>query len=122
MRHRGSFKDKREVLTFQGMPIINYITMRTTTTVPTTVTSKGQVTIPLKIRRYLGIKPKDRVRFTIGKDGSVSIIPTRSHVRAVFGSVEPLQQPEDSRALRREFEDGVAENVLRRGKLEEEAA
>ena len=80
-----------------------------------TVTSKGQVTIPADVREHLGIKPKDRVQFEISEDGSVTVVPARSHVLASFGAVKPRQQPEDFRALRKEFEEGVAENVLRRG-------
>lgn len=34
----------------------------------TSVTSQGQVTIPANIRRYLGIKPADRVQFVRVKD------------------------------------------------------
>lgn len=34
----------------------------------TSVTSQGQVTIPVNIRRYLGIKPADRVQFIKIKD------------------------------------------------------
>ena len=33
------------------------------------VTSKGQITIPIEIRRQLGIKPGDKVRFERNKQG-----------------------------------------------------
>ncbi len=33
------------------------------------VTSKGQVTIPVSIRKRLGLKPGDHLRFEPGKDG-----------------------------------------------------
>jgi len=33
------------------------------------VTSKGQVTIPVSIRRQLGLKPGDHLRFESSKDG-----------------------------------------------------
>jgi antitoxin PrlF len=36
-----------------------------------TLTSKGQVTIPKSIRDRLGIKPGDRVTFTAMPDGAV---------------------------------------------------
>jgi len=35
----------------------------------TTVTSKGQVTIPKAIRDRLGIKPGTKVAFSLGEDG-----------------------------------------------------
>jgi AbrB family looped-hinge helix DNA binding protein len=33
------------------------------------VTSKGQVTVPVEIRRFLGIKPGEHLRFEPQKDG-----------------------------------------------------
>ena len=90
--------------------------MQSSNTISTTVTSKGQVTIPVQIREHLGIKPKDRVRFAIGTDGLVTVEPTRSHVRANFGAVKiPPGTHKDDATLRREFEEGVAEQALRRG-------
>ena len=40
---------------------------------PTTVTSKGQVTIPKPIRDYLGIEPGSEVSFRRADDGSIVI-------------------------------------------------
>jgi antitoxin PrlF len=40
---------------------------------PTTVTSKGQVTIPKPIRDYLGIEPGSDVNFRRADDGSIVI-------------------------------------------------
>jgi antitoxin PrlF len=81
----------------------------------TTVTSKGQVTIPAKIRRHLGIKPKDKVRFDVDAAGAVRIAPAPSRMRALLGSVKPLKPAKDDKTLRREFEEGVAAAVQRRG-------
>jgi antitoxin PrlF len=39
----------------------------------TTVTSKGQVTIPKRVRDYLGIKPGSQVDFRRSADGGVMI-------------------------------------------------
>ncbi len=38
---------------------------------PTTVTTKGQVTIPKEVRELLGIKPGSAVTFDMNEDGSV---------------------------------------------------
>ena len=38
---------------------------------PTTVTSKGQVTIPKPIREQLGLTPGNAVDFQLGPDGRV---------------------------------------------------
>ncbi len=39
------------------------------------LTTKGQVTVPLKVRRHLGIAPGDAVDFRIAADGSVQVVP-----------------------------------------------
>jgi AbrB family looped-hinge helix DNA binding protein len=57
---------------------------------PTTVTSKGQVTIPKKVRDYLGIEPGSAVDFELTRDGHVMlrlVKPSRgrrSHPRGTF--------------------------------------
>ncbi len=79
----------------------------------TTVTEKGQVTIPVDVRKALGIKPRDRVRVEYDPEQDVAVIrPLPSVVAALYGIVEPRQRPEDFRALREEFERGVAEEVM----------
>lgn len=42
----------------------------------TVVTSKGQVTIPKKVRDYLGIEPGTAVDFELGEDGRVTVRKT----------------------------------------------
>ena len=39
------------------------------------VTSKGQATIPKAIREHLRLKPGDRLKFFIHRDGSVVLLP-----------------------------------------------
>lgn len=67
----------------------------------TTVTQRGQVTIPSEVRRRLGIKPRDKVTFRIEDDGGVRIVPQRYTLETVFGSVAPLRRPEDFEAISR---------------------
>ena len=40
----------------------------------TTVTAKGQVTIPKAVRDYLGIRPGSVVDFKRAKDGSITLV------------------------------------------------
>ena len=42
---------------------------------PTTVTSKGQVTIPKAVRDFMGLRPGSRVSFRRTPDGRVEILP-----------------------------------------------
>jgi AbrB family looped-hinge helix DNA binding protein len=42
-----------------------------------TLTIKGQVTIPKRLRDYLGLSPGDKVRFEYTEDGAVRIMAPR---------------------------------------------
>ncbi len=53
----------------------------------TTVTSKGQVTIPKRIRVKLGIRPGDRVLFLEGADGRVVIEAESVDIRTLRGAL-----------------------------------
>ena len=56
----------------------------------TTLTSKGQVTIPKPVRDRLGVKPGDEVAFEMAQDGRVTIAkagskPKRSRFATLLG-------------------------------------
>lgn len=78
--------------------------------VETSVTQKGQVTIPVEVRNRLGLKPRDRVVFELDGD-TVPLRPASSTVRRHFGTVAPIQKPEDFASLRTAFEEGVAQEA-----------
>jgi len=44
-------------------------------TMDSTITTKGQATIPKAIREHLGLRPGDRVKFFIHADGTVVLLP-----------------------------------------------
>lgn len=50
-----------------------------------TMTSKGQITIPKEVRDRLGIAPGDRLDFVVGPDGTVSLVSLSRPVRELFG-------------------------------------
>lgn len=76
----------------------------------TTVTQKGQVTIPSDLRKALDIKPRDRVAFDL-VDGEVRLRPIQSSVLSSFGAVKPKRKPENFRKMRQEIEEEIAEDV-----------
>lgn len=75
-----------------------------------TISTKGQVTIPAEIRRTLGLKPGDKVAFTLNQ-GEVKLEPSPSALRAGFGAVKPRRKPEDFKELRVEVQKWVAQNA-----------
>ena len=61
---------------------------------PTTVTQKGQVTIPVEVRRLLHLKKGDQVKFIVGKDKAVEIKPAkRLSIMNLYGSLKPRIKP-----------------------------
>lgn len=51
----------------------------------TTVTSKGQVTIPKRVRDFLRLRPGDRLDFVIGEDGRVVVRAGTASARELKG-------------------------------------
>jgi AbrB family looped-hinge helix DNA binding protein len=59
-------------------------------TMPTaTVTSKGQVTIPVEVRERLGIEAGTRVQFVASGDGSWQFVVAGGSVRDLHGMFGP---------------------------------
>lgn len=54
-----------------------------------TVTSKGQMTLPVEVRRRLGIDAGDRVTIRVGRDGADAELRRLEDVESVFGSIPP---------------------------------
>ena len=74
-------------------------------------TSKGQVTIPAEVRRLLGIQPGKEVIFRV-EGGRVEILPPPMSLEEVYGSVSPLDRPEDFKKLRDTAMDEHSRKVL----------
>jgi AbrB family looped-hinge helix DNA binding protein len=54
-----------------------------------TLTSKGQTTIPGEIRRHLGLKPGDRLEFVVEPDGKVVLVPATLDLKSLKGILGP---------------------------------
>jgi antitoxin PrlF len=59
-----------------------------------TVTSKGQVTIPKEVRDQMGLKPGDRVDFVKDRTGRFSLKTINTDFRSLRGIIKsPLGRP-----------------------------
>lgn len=76
----------------------------------TSMTVKGQVTIPVEIRSRLGLKARDKVRFAIDGD-TVTIRPVHSRIARHFGAVKGIDASLDWRTERAAFEAAIAEEA-----------
>ena len=57
-----------------------------------TLTSKGQITIPVKVRTALGLETGDRVEFVETEDGTFSIIAASRTVQDLKGLIRKPAQ------------------------------
>jgi AbrB family looped-hinge helix DNA binding protein len=65
-----------------------------------TITSKGQVTIPVEVREQLRLAPQDKVVFRIVDGVRVEIEPLPMTLEEAYGSVEPLNRPENFETIK----------------------
>ena len=75
-----------------------------------TVTSKGQVTIPVEARRRLRILPGTKLEFIVRDDGRLEVIPMAGSVKSLKGAV-----PKPKKLLTlAEMDEAVAKGARRR--------
>ena len=59
-----------------------------------TITSKGQVTIPAEVRRSLGLKKGDKIAFVIDQEGDVHLKPPQyPSIMSLRGAAGTLPRP-----------------------------
>ena len=79
-----------------------------------TITAKGQITIPKEIRKALGLKTADRLLF-LEEKGRVILYPVRGNILDVHGSIKQ-KGPLDFRNLRKKTKQEVSRKIV--GELE----
>ena len=81
--------------------------------ITTTTTQRNQVTIPVEVRRLLGLKPGDKVAFTIEDGGKVRLAAASFTLESAYGSVKPSASPEDFDEVSRSAKDAKTEDTAR---------
>jgi AbrB family looped-hinge helix DNA binding protein len=70
-----------------------------------TLTSKGQTTIPKDVRKRLNLHPGDRLEFVIDEDGRVLVIPASIDASELAGMLKspprPVSAEDMNRAIRK---------------------
>lgn len=64
-----------------------------------TVTSKGQVTIPIQVRTALGLEAGDRVEFVETGKGQYTLVPATGSVKSLKGIVPKGPKPVSIEAM-----------------------
>lgn len=82
-----------------------------------TITSKGQTTIPGEIRRLLKLKAGDRIEFVVEPDGKVVLVPATVPVGELEGLLAPAPRKvsvdEMDAAVRRRARSASARRAAR---------
>jgi AbrB family looped-hinge helix DNA binding protein len=73
-----------------------------------TVTAKGQTTIPKEIRERLNLKPGDKIAFHIGSDGRAYIIAKNKTIDDIAGM---LHRPGMKALTIEEIDQAIGEEV-----------
>jgi AbrB family looped-hinge helix DNA binding protein len=77
------------------------------------VTSKGQITLPVEVQRRLGIRPHDKVSLAIDTEtNQVQLRPAAFTLDAVFGSVTPATGTEELSRTNRQIWNERADQEL----------
>ena len=80
----------------------------------TTITSKGQITLPKEVREHLHVAEGDRIEFLIGAGGEVQVRPVTGSVRDLFGCARRAGiRPPTIEELEEELLDSVAQDNTR---------
>jgi len=53
--------------------------------IASTISSKGQTTIPVEIQRRLNVKPGDKLQYFLEADGRVSLVPKSLSLKDLSG-------------------------------------
>jgi AbrB family looped-hinge helix DNA binding protein len=76
--------------------------------IESTLTDKGQTTVPREVREALGIKPRQRLQWDLGGDGTVTVRPEPSAL-PLFGSLKSRRKfpgiKAEKAAVRRDVAD-----------------
>ena len=78
----------------------------------TTITQRSKVTIPAEVRQVLGVKPRDKVAFTI-EGNVVHLAPASFSLESAYGSVKPAERPENFDKITRIVKEAKAEETAR---------
>lgn len=76
------------------------------------VSPKGQITLPVEVRRQLGIKPKDKVAIRL-IDRHVTIEPAASGFLAAYRSIPALATPLTDREMTEIAAEEAAERAVK---------
>lgn len=74
-----------------------------------TITSKGQITLPKKIRKKLNLHAGNKVEFIIDSKGTVKMIPIKASIKDLKGMLPKPNKPVSLEDMQSAIEKGASE-------------
>ena len=71
-----------------------------------TITSKGQITIPVEVRRAAGLDAGTQVEFIVNTRNRIELVPRHADIRALRGTVPRPGQPVTVDAMKEAIAEG----------------
>lgn len=87
---------------------------KSTNVAEATMTSKGQITVPGAVRKLLGIKQGDKLRFVQARDGALSVQPVKRRSILDVARENPLVLSQPGRDLNDVIREAVDEAMADR--------
>jgi len=79
------------------------------------ISTKGQVTIPVSIRNRLSIKAFDKLSFSTYED-TIIAKPVRDNFLSLYGSIKSKKKPVDFKKVRKLMIKKIAEHIVSKDK------
>jgi AbrB family looped-hinge helix DNA binding protein len=75
------------------------------------ISSKGQVTIPVKVRQILGVNTEDRINFVVDEQGRVGLEPVHEFTLDELEGILPALDRPTSPDFREEIREAMEERA-----------
>ncbi len=72
------------------------------------LSSKGQITLPARIRKRLGLRPNDRIALIV-RGEEIVLKPLKGTIRDLRGVLEPKSTPENFDHIRRQVKGDMTQ-------------
>lgn len=67
--------------------------------VAATLTSKGQITLPIEIRKRYGLRAGDTLEFLMEEQGAILMVPKNMHAKDLIGMLPRPKKPKSLAAM-----------------------
>ncbi|RMD95812.1 MAG: AbrB/MazE/SpoVT family DNA-binding domain-containing protein [Calditrichaeota bacterium] len=74
--------------------------------ITSTLTRKGQITLPKAIRKKLNLRAGDKVEFIMDQDGNVRLIPINLSIKQLKGKLSPVSKRVSLEEMQEAIEKG----------------